>query len=177
MKVITINKQVMAVYEIRYANGHIGIELALTDGYYSPDSHLSTCNDHPLGHREFHVMPGHSHDFYRECLESGFFRDTGKRVPHGFSHIHVWEIVEEKEDAPTAGPADLDEVVEAAKELIEAAKIVVKRWEDGNLAEAVRNLQAVASFVEFTLESVAAPKQTGRSNFQHVWDDVFSQNN
>lgn len=56
---------------------------------------------------------------------------------------------------PNAGPATMDEIVESTRNLIEAARIVVKRWESGDLAEAVTNLNMVADFTEFTLESVA----------------------
>jgi hypothetical protein len=59
------------------------------------------------------------------------------------------------DETPPAGPADLDEIIEVTNNLIDAAKLVVSRWESGNLAEAVQNLQMVASFAEFTLENVA----------------------
>lgn len=64
--------------------------------------------------------------------------------------------------APHAGPADLEEIVEVTNDLIKAAKLVVERWESGNLAEAVQNLQMAASFAEYTVEKAheAQPQRT-----------------
>jgi hypothetical protein len=55
-------------------------------------------------------------------------------------------------DTPCAEPPTPDEIVEASRELIEASKLVVKRWESGNLAEAVTNLGMVSSMMEYTLD-------------------------
>ena len=45
-----------------------------------------------------------------------------------------------------------EDVIEAVNDLIKAAKVVVERWESGNLAEAVTNLDMVISWTESTLE-------------------------
>ena len=172
---VTINKQAMAVSIFRYSNNNLGIELQLDDGFCSPFAHLSIFSDQPLGHREFHVMPGHTVEFYNECLQTGLFEDTGKRVPHGFSHLHVWRLTEPNEE-PKAGPADLEEVVEATNELISAAKHVVASWESGDLAGAIRNLAVVASLTEYTLASVEA-HPVSKEDFEAVWQRVFAPTN
>jgi len=58
------------------------------------------------------------------------------------------------DDTPSAPPATNEEIAEATKELITAAKLVVERWQSGDLAEAVNNLNMVTSFMEYTLETV-----------------------
>lgn len=173
---VTINNQGMAVSQFRYSNNHLGIELQLDDGFCSPFAHLSIFSDQPLGHCEFHVMPGHTVEFYNECLQTGLFKDTGKRVPHGFSHIHVWQIVEPNIEEPKTGPADIEEVIEATNELISAAKHVVESWESGDLAGAIRNLAVVASLTEYTLASVE-DHPASKEDFDAVWQRVFAKTN
>lgn len=46
-----------------------------------------------------------------------------------------------------------EDVIEAINNLIDAAKLVVKRWESGNLAEAVTNLNMVIGWAESTIEA------------------------
>ena len=59
------------------------------------------------------------------------------------------------ENAPSAGPADIAEVVDVCKDLVLAANAVVKAWETGDLlASAVNNLRLAADFAEYTVDSV-----------------------
>lgn len=72
-------------------------------------------------------------------------------------------------DTPSAGPADLDEIAEVTRNLIDAAKLVAERWESGNLADAVQNLQMTASFAEYTLENVTVEVEPLSKNVTS-WD-------
>lgn len=53
---------------------------------------------------------------------------------------------------PEGTTVNVNDVIEATNDLIAAAKVVVERWENGDLAQAVANLGVVIGWTEKTLE-------------------------
>ena len=77
-----------------YHNGRPAIQLVtISDG--EPFGTL-TCNipEYNLEENEILVKTwSENEEMAKCCLQSGFFKDTGKRVPTGFMEAQVWKIL------------------------------------------------------------------------------------
>jgi len=85
------------------------------------------------------------------------WNSTSSWLERRIHEVESGDIGPDTDDTPTSPSATHEEIVDAARELITAAKLVVERWTSGDLAEAVNNLNMVTSFMEYTLETAEKP--------------------